>query len=559
MKKAELYFNTIKYMKCSQIFYRFFRKLTAACKVHGDSTIKQPVRISIREIDLDQGYLDRFDCDALLNNELFLLNERHRVNFADWTIEGETTRLWVFNLHYMEYLIPMAVCYNRTKQEIYYDKIREIIDSWLKRYEKADCDAWNSYTISERFVNWLIVLELLGNRIDRDYLFKSQLEKSLYRQYRFLKVNQEKHLLGNHYFENLKALIIAGIIFKDQKILRRYLKNFQHQIQEQVLEDGMHYERSFMYHNIIMEDILRVLTALNQVQGYDLYKNICTTVLGKMLGCALSFESRIDRIPLFNDAGNNVAKSVTTLERGIRKYLPDQQSFDSMCRSLPGAGYYRYEREDMICIIDCGEIGPRYIPGHGHCDCLSFEMFFNGVPVIVNSGTYQYQSVKRPYFRSTRAHNCFTIDGEEQSQCWGEHRVARRISEIRAVNGKEEFEGYCRFWNGAQAHRKMKFEQSCVIVEDVCDNKPNAMIRSYLHLTPDTEVTKLNERQYQLVDSERRYRVSLEVVLADCVLIHDQDEICWYSEEFGSLQKSKVFEMSGNKVNYKLNWRMDQW
>lgn len=553
-KKVELYFNTIRYLKSSQIFYRLYRKIVPTWKVHGCDTIKIPVHVMIREMDLDESYLKRFDCESLLNNEIFLLNEKHRVDFKDWTITGETTHLWIFNLHYMEYLIPMAARYSSTKEEVYYSKIKEILESWINRFEKADNNAWNPYTISLRFVNWLIVMELLGERLSVDYTFKIGLEQSLYRQYKYLKSNQEKHLLGNHYFENLKTLIIAGILFDDQKNLGRYLKCFNRQIQEQILEDGMHYERSFMYHNIIMEGVLRVLVVLKQAKGHDTYQEVCNITLGRMLNCMLSFEGRVRRIPLFNDAGNNVAKPVSALGRGVRKYLPAQVTVDNTIKVLSGAGYYRYELGNVMCIIDCGEIGPNYIPGHGQCDCLSYELYIDGVPFIVNSGTYQYQSSKRMYFRSTRAHNCFTINGEEQSQCWGEHRVAKRISDVRAVYGTEGFTGRCELWNGVRACRKMKFVKECVIVEDVCENMSDAVIQSYMHLAPDVEIIKLGERKYQLVHSKNKYKMYLEILSGKEVIVHSDDEICWYAEEFGRLEKKKVLELSGNTIIYKIYW-----
>ena len=41
--------------------------------------------------------------------------------------------------------------------------------------------------------------------------------RELYSQYLYLQKHQEKHLLANHYFEDLKALIIASYLFKDDK------------------------------------------------------------------------------------------------------------------------------------------------------------------------------------------------------------------------------------------------------------------------------------------------------------------------------------------------------
>ena len=79
---------------------------------------------------------------------------------------------------------------------------------------------------SERLPNWLITMELLEERLSGDGAFREKIEKSMYCQYKHLQSNQEKHLLGNHYFENLKTMIIAAVLFDDRKNLEKYLKNF---------------------------------------------------------------------------------------------------------------------------------------------------------------------------------------------------------------------------------------------------------------------------------------------------------------------------------------------
>lgn len=559
LRKISLYANTIKYLKPSQLCCRAFHRFLPVKRTVRYETAKAPVSVFIPELDLDEAYLSRFDCEALLKDELLLLNERHKADFTNWSVSGKTTHLWLFSLHYMEYLIPLAVRWRVSKDEAYYRKVREIVLGWIKCFEKEGGDAWNAYTISERLPNWLITMELLEERLSGDGAFREKIEKSMYCQYKHLQSNQEKHLLGNHYFENLKTMIIAAVLFDDRRNLEKYLKNFDGQIREQIPEDGMHYERSFMYHKIIMEDILRVLAALKQVQGYGDKVKSYAAVLGKMLGCTLSFEGRIRRVPLFNDAGNNVAKPVPALEAAVRRILPETYTVREDIKELPDAGYYKYESEDAACIIDCGKIGPAYIPGHGHCDCLSYELYVNGEPFLVNSGTYQYQSSKRSYFRSTRAHNCFTVNGFEQSQCWGEHRVAKRISKIKAVREDNVFSGQCRFWNGIKASRKFRFFRNHVIVEDKCDCRGDAVIRSYVHLAPDVEVLKRNEKNVLLRSREQDREMTLEMLEGENLVIHAKDDICWYSDEFGRIQKTNVLEITGNRVAYKIQWGIKKW
>src|SRR5262249_26913941 len=78
-------------------------------------------------------------------------------------------------------------------------------------------------------------------------------------------------------------------------------------------------------------------------------------------------------------------------------------------------------------ILDVGHPAPRHQPAHSHCGILSFELDFDGWPVIVDSGVSGYDADPfREYSRSTRAHNTVSIDGLEQSEVWSTFRMARR-------------------------------------------------------------------------------------------------------------------------------------
>ena len=66
-------------------------------------------------------------------------------------------------------------------------------------------------------------------------------------------------------------------------------------------------------------------------------------------------------------------------------------------------------------VIDCADVGTRGRGGHGHNDCLSFELFAFGHTFITDSGTFRYggSEEERNLFRSTRAHNTAMVDHQE--------------------------------------------------------------------------------------------------------------------------------------------------
>src|SRR5439155_4285503 len=81
-------------------------------------------------------------------------------------------------------------------------------------------------------------------------------------QARYLRGRLEHHLLGNHLLANAKALVFAGLFFdgdESKEWLDVGLGILERELTEQVLADGGHFERSPMYHSIVLEDILDLL------------------------------------------------------------------------------------------------------------------------------------------------------------------------------------------------------------------------------------------------------------------------------------------------------------
>lgn len=427
LKKVVLYFYTLKNMKLSQIVARIRKKfgLPNYLGIH-TSLFCGNVQsfISPEELDFDPVFLSRFSVNELMEGTITLL---HSSKHTDWNEEWDfcdKSALWNFNLHYFEYLLPLVKAYKESRDIKYLAKSEEIIEGWIENNPVGKGSAWASYTVSLRIVTWLSYYFHVGNELPE--AFRKRFLLSLHEQYSFLSCHLEKDILGNHYFENLKALLLASVFFCDESVYVKVLKDFKDECKEEILSDGMHFELSPMYHKIIFEGVLRIAIALKSVNRSD---QDIEALIPLMLNVAYSFEDGLKRVPLFNDGGNNVAKSLQALLNTSNKYFNITPVFIGQ---LTDSGYYIFNKSlgghKWKLIVDAGQPGPKYIPGHAHCDAMSFELFCDGSPIIVNCGTYAYQCEERSFFRSTLAHNTVMIEGIEQCQCWGIFRLAKRSS-----------------------------------------------------------------------------------------------------------------------------------
>ncbi|MGW9530760.1 alginate lyase family protein [Paenibacillus terrae] len=90
-------------------------------------------------------------------------------------------------------------------------------------------------------------------------------------------------------------------------------------------------------------------------------------------------------------------------------------------RAFPQTGYYVMRDEQQYLFFDAAAMGG----AHGHADALNLEWMWRQQLLFTDTGRYTYEEGEwRHYFKSTRAHNTITVDGEDQTpyvstQQWG--------------------------------------------------------------------------------------------------------------------------------------------
>lgn len=514
IQKAGLYFNTIRYMKASQVYYRLKKKAGFRCTA-GYIPPEKYSEIQIisvpKELDFDSVFIGRFDADQLVSDIVTFLHSSAKFYWDEkWEMEDQSP-LWNFNLHYFEYLFSLLNAYKTSGKECYLEKANHCIQSWITHNPVGKGSAWSAYTISLRLTNWIGYYIEAETELSDD--FKEEMLTSMYQQYRYLSMHMEKDILGNHYFENLKTLVLGALFFKDANMLKYVLTLFKKECCEQILPDGMHFELSPMYHKIILEDMIRVAVAL---KGAGYRDAEIENLIEKMLDVAWSFEAGLDRIPLFNDGGNNVAKSLDAIVVVCDKYLGIKPHMKTV---FPQSGYYMFEWNNWKMIIDAGVPGPSYIPGHAHCDALSFELFHEGKPVIVNCGTYAYQCKERAFFRSTQAHNTVLLNNVEQSQCWSVFRLAKRSKTKVLFVDNSSICMQMIDQNRQTVERTISVSDHEIRILDCSKSE----MKSYIHVSDPCIKVKSTSNQVQEIDMD-------------------------YAEEYGKIGTVKTYCMKGRDI-----------
>ncbi|MDD3839710.1 MAG: heparinase II/III family protein [Clostridia bacterium] len=406
--KIFLYINTIKYLKPIQIFYRIKLMFSKKLFILGRRNywINENLTFFPGYTELDKKHLKLFDkyqdkADEILNNSFCFLNvKRDYSDGVDWQ-DKSVSKLWLYNLHYHQYIEWMGIAYRITGENKYFEKYLEIVNDWIDNNEIGHGPGWESYTLSLRIVSWIKCYHLFNVLLKERCHFKQKMLGSLFEQASFLFRNIEYHLLANHLFENIKALIFAGMFFEcssSKRWYKRACRLLDRQIKEQILDDGGHFERSPMYHNIVMGGLIE-LVQLFRLNGRQ-YPQEIDRRLSKAVNFSLNMLHPDREIPLFNDSAlSKELLSIELIQAGSALYCDGDTkdisgvystfvflifgdrgkeicnsiyipAYDDSIKHFKQSGFYIINQRDLNAklFIDCGSTCPEYNPGHTHCN-----------------------------------------------------------------------------------------------------------------------------------------------------------------------------------------------
>ncbi len=363
------------------------------------------------------------------NNEVYQLPETF-----DWKANPSRDIEWLILLHKFYYAKDLAAAYDYTGEDKYADKWVDLVSSWIRSVPTGFID---SQVTGRRLQQWLSAYHYFvpgrhSNAVTPAFLV--EFVRSVRSQTLYLR----EHLTpeGNHRTIELYAIFLVGMVFPELResaslldfAKRELLKNME----QDLLEDGVHCELSTDYHHTVLKNYLRVraLAVLNQITLPPRYDEL----LNKALEFSIYVHKPDGLIPAINDGDCN--SYLSFLKKAYRVYPNEELLYviskgkegeppRERSKGFPNSGYYvlrgswahePYE-DGPYLLFDCGPLG---FGSHGHYDLLSFEAAAYGHSLIVDPGRYTYSEESeeginwRRMFKSTAYHNTVVVDGKDQ-------------------------------------------------------------------------------------------------------------------------------------------------
>ncbi|MFH6770569.1 alginate lyase family protein [Gaetbulibacter aestuarii] len=480
MRKFKLYFYTIKYLKCEQIYFRIYYLIRGKVS---KKEYKKGLKRELKPI-IWNDFL--FNEKSYFGDDCFkFLNIKHCFNKKiDWNYL-EYGKLWTFNLNYFDFLNQEG---SNPEQGI--RLINDFItnDATLKEGKE-------SYTISLRGINWIKFLS-------KHNIINQEIDQKLYNHFQRLLDNLELQFLGNHYLENGFALLFGAYYFQDNQFYLASKKILNKELEEQVLADGAHIELSPMYHQTMLH---RVLDCIHLMQNNNLWEGgklllFLKNKAKKMLSWLQSVTFKNGNIPMVNDSAFGIAPSSEALFK-YATFLGISWEEGKLLES----GYRKIEKGNYELFLDVGEVGASYLPAHIHSDTFNFELYVDKKPIIVDTGTSTYEKNElRQLQRSTKSHNTVQINSIEQSEIWGGFRVARRAKIVNLIENEKQIEathdGYKKL--NILHTRNYSFKGDKISITDLLSKVSKFETNAFFHFHPECYIEKSSLNNSLLINDK---------------------------------------------------------
>jgi hypothetical protein len=438
----------------------------------------------------------------------------------------------------LQWLIPAGQAYLLSGNERYAAAARDVIDEWISGNQLAYSVNWAStMEAALRILTWTWFFHVFARSAAwSDESFRCRFLSMLYLHGDFtLRHIEKSDINGNHYTADLAGLVFAGLFFGDIGDAGRWAQlgwsGLVSEIPRQVFADGVDYEASCAYHRLAFElfmwpALYRRCLELNVPPEYD-------QRLLAMATFTATYARSDGSSPLWGDADDARTLPFGGQPVGDHRYLigvaaialdhaqlaswfcgprselawtfgPERVvRFSDAPPTAPPSTAFRdggcYIMRDggTHVFIDCGPIGLAGSGGHGHNDALSFEAWLDGVPLLVDCGSYVYTASfeQRNRYRSTSSHNTPMVDREEINRfvdpdyLWNLRDDARPICLKWHCDASEEVfvgrhRGYERM--GIDVQRTIRFDKKTRSLEviDRLNGEGSHVVSIPFHLAP---------------------------------------------------------------------------
>lgn len=537
----------------------------------------------IRKADLDTGFITSF-------SHL----KKDSIKLATVSIDLELEGLWnheftdpedCFSLHRFGWILPLL---ERDEYKNDPGYIVAVVLDWIgKNKKEGSLKGWDSYSVSERIVNWIYLIRIIpGSRMAHKNNATQVIRSGIQEHLDFLRTNLEfRHsATNNHLINNARAIYLAGVILSDQAARELGSTLLRIAAAEMFSKSGFLREGSSHYQLLMARTYLEVFSFAQDNNDTD-YIESMGMFSRKIVDGALYFLSAPD-FPIFGDispdfqpsyhmgllaasqailGGTSKIKSHTTSGWHTfysnnpsrisenKAMLQAEPDFSASIIQYPDSGHYKISCGDYVLYFYVNPMG--YIPeySHGHCDIGSFILYIDGKPVFVDTGRFSFENSDiGNYGKMVCSHNSISIEGRDPGFIHGVNGFSQimlddylqKKPEVNVEKVDEEtihfnvkINGFKRIWPDLIINRSFFIKPQGLTIEDQFQGNGLYSVDTFFHCHPDVMVEDESDNNRILIlNNNRKFRLLIDSQKAEVNRYRGEetDSVAgWFFPEYG--------------------------
>lgn len=568
--------------------------------------------LEIENIDINKLKIrDRFDLGLTLTPEEFDDLENITIPLATRDVTISLKPSWnmnfedqedLFALHRFGWILRTLVKRPEIGTALF---MWNLVLNWIENVSLSNKKAWESYSVSERIVNWIIFKSILYNSGVKQLEEEMVVLDSLLKQAIYLLHNLEYHgpdRTNNHLINNGRALYVVGSFFDIDFFKDVGRKILLEELFRMFTPSGFLNEGSSHYHFLLCRTYLEILFISKEIRDENFYQKLSERVTQMTKYVQFLWPKEIEELPLIGDASpdfppdwlrgiDSVAKYLlenqylnsTKFSKGWhslwmttkkahnfeyeKPYYKYREPKESRFRECPDAGLYRFISPNYQILWHIAPESFKSSFSHGHNDIGGFQLYWCNKPIFVDTGrvTYTNTLIGR-YGKSAVSHNTIMIDSYEPAIIPGlnyhQFIIKDYVKQYNMINYKDDDDlkmfqiknkGYSRIHPSLKVIRSFILKSNEVMIKDEILGKGKHTIETYFHLHPDINIKKLGNNRFSLsLNSTNRLYFLYEMDNFESLDIlrgvKGLQMAGWYSPAYGKIMPTVTirFRQTGN-------------
>lgn len=454
----------------------------------------------------------------------------------------------------------LARQYRRSGDRRYADAGWELIEAWLAQNPVNRSVAWGCG--QEVAFRLMAILLFVVTVLDDPSTTEARLaatERLCWQSAKRIEpnINYALSQKNNHGLSEAAGLWTVGVLFPEfpesSRWVRKGARHLANEARRQVASDGSYVQNSMSYHRVMLDDLCWVM-AIARRSGTDIDPFIAQGISRATEWLREFVDAETGRVPNYgaNDGANVLPLSCTD----YLDYRPTLRAAGQLLGTVdPSAGPGVWDEKALWLTgeVPAGEPEPPArsaawsapVGGYfvlrgpssrlfvratthrdrpGQCDLLHADLWYRGVNVFRDGGSYRYYHEDpqwKRYFYSVEAHNTVQVEGSEQMEK-GPHFLWFRwpVCDVRE-NGETElaFRGQFFTGSGYVHHRRVERDGDTYMIADRVEDDREFVLR--WRLAPewdwrfqgdDALVAVCDGREMMQIQIESKPRVPIDLV-----------------------------------------------